>query len=117
MSLRTQYEFLFVGRDEDSFVENYAYDLGEGGEHSGKIFINLEIQNNPAEAEDIGELIFDTLRKKFFADLDEDPYIRFEKALKEVNRELKNLRSQKPSQFIGSLHVIIAAIAGTNLFL
>ncbi len=117
MSLRTQYEFLFVGRDEDSFVENYAYDLGEGGDNSGKIFINLEIQNNPAEAEDIGELIFDTLRKKFFADLDEDPYIRFEKALKDVNRELKNLRAQKNSQFIGNLHVIIAAVVGTNIFL
>jgi hypothetical protein len=117
MSLRTQYEFLFVGRDEDSFVENYAYDLGEGGENSGKIFINLEIQNNPAEAEDIGELIFDTLRKKFFADLDEDPYVRFERALKEVNRELKNLRAQKSSQFIGNLHVIIAAVVGSNLLL
>lgn len=117
MSLRTQYEFLFVGRDEDSFVENYAYDLGEGGENSGKIFINLEIQNNAAEAEDIGELIFDTLRKKFFGDLDEDPYVRFEKALKEVNRELKNLRAGKSSQFIGNLHVIIAAIVGNNLLL
>lgn len=117
MSLRTQYEFLFVGRDEDSFVENYAYDLGEGGEHSGKIFINLEIQNNPAEAEDIGELIFDTLRKKFFADPEADPYVRFEKALKEVNRELKNIRSQKSSQFIGNLHVIIAAIVGNDLLL
>lgn len=117
MSLRTQYEFLFVGRDEDSFVENYAYDLGEGGENSGKIFINLEIQNNPAEAEDIGELIFDTLRKRFFADPEEDPYVRFEKALKDVNRELKNLRGQKSSQFIGNLHVIIAAIVGNNLLL
>ncbi len=117
MSLRTQYEFLFVGRDEDSFVENYAYDLGEGGENSGKIFINLEIQNNPAEAEDIGELIFDTLRKKFFADLDVDPYVRFEKALKEVNRELKNFRAGKSTQFIGNLHVIIAAIVGNNLLL
>jgi len=117
MSLRTQYEFLFVGRDEDSFVENYAYDLGEGGENSGKIFINLEIQNNPAEAEDIGELIFDTLRKRFFSDPDEDPYVRFEKSLKDVNRELKNLRLGKPSHFIGNLHVIIAAIVGDNLLL
>lgn len=117
MSLRTQYEFLFVGRDEDSFVENYAYDLGEGGENSGKIFINLEIQNNPAEAEDIGELIFDTLRKRFFSDPDEDPYVRFEKSLKEVNRELKNLRLGKPSHFIGNLHVIIAAIVGNDLLL
>ena len=44
MSLRTQYEFLFVGRDEDSFVENYAYDLGDGSDSAGKIFINLGIK-------------------------------------------------------------------------
>ena len=47
MSLRTQYEFLFVGRDEGNFVENYAYDLGEDSERSDKLFISLEIQNNP----------------------------------------------------------------------
>ena len=117
MSLRTQYEFLFVGRDEDSFVENYAYDLGEGGENGGKIFINVEIQNNPAEAEQIGELVFDTLRKTFFADLEQDPYIRFEQALKEVNRELKVLRSEKPSQFLGNLNIIIASVVGNNLYL
>lgn len=117
MSLRTQYEFLFVGRDEGSFVENYAYDLGEGGEHSGKIFINLEIQNNPADAERIGENIFDTLRKSFFADPEADGYVRFEAALKEVNKELKTLRSESRSEYLGEMHVLIAAIVGNNLYL
>ena len=91
MSLRTQYEFLFVGRDEGSFVENYAYDLGEGGENSGKIFINLEIQNNPVDAEAIGETIFDSVRKTFFADLEKDPYDRFEEAIRVVNKALHDL--------------------------
>lgn len=116
MSLQTQYEFLFVGRDEGTFVENYAYDLGEGGEQSGKIFINLEIQNNLASAEMIGETIFDTLRKGFFADLEKDPYDRFEDALKQVNRALNDLRSERKSHYIGDLHVIIAAIVGNNLY-
>ncbi len=117
MSLRTQYEFLFVGRDEGSFVENYAYDLGEGGENSGKIFINLEIQNNLAQAETIGEVIFDTVRKGFYADLEKDPYGRFEDALKEVNKALNTMKKESPSNYLGVLNVLIAAVVGNNLFL
>jgi hypothetical protein len=117
MFLRTQHEFLFVGRDEDSFVENYCYDLGEGSEINGKIFINLEIQNNPAEAELIGETIFDTLRKSFFSDLEKDPYIRFEDSLKEINKILNTISQEKVSKHIGNLHVIIAAIVDNNLYL
>ncbi len=116
MSLRTQYEFLFVGRDEGSFVENYAYDLGEGGDNSGKIFINLEIQNNPVDAEAIGETIFDSLRKTFFADLEKDPYERFEEAIRAVNKALIALKQEKVSKFIGNLHVLIAAIADNTLY-
>lgn len=117
MSLRTQYEFLFVGRDEGSFVENYAYDLGEGGENSGKIFINLEIQNNPVDAEAIGEVIFDSIRKTFFADLEKDPYERFEEAIRTANKALIALKEEKVSKFIGNLHVLIAAIVGDTLYI
>jgi len=117
MALRTQYEFLFVGRDEGSFVENYAYDLGESGENSGKIFINLEIQNNPADAETIGEVIFDTVRKIFFADLEKDAYVRFEDAVKAVNRALVQMKEEKSSKYLGNLNVLIAAVADNNLYL
>jgi hypothetical protein len=117
MSLRTQHEFLFLGRDDGNFVENYAYDLGEGGESSGRIFINLEIQNNPAEAETIGDVIFDTVRKAFFADLEKDPYLRFEDAIKMVNHELNTIRDEKSSKYIGNLNVLIAAVAGNNLYI
>lgn len=117
MSLRTQYEFLFVGRDEGNFVENYAYDLGEGGESSGKIFICIELQNNPAEAETIGEVIFDTVRKVFFLDPEKDAYVRFEDAIKAVNRELNQIRSEKSSGFIGNLNVVVSAIVGSNLYI
>lgn len=117
MSLRTQYEFLFIGRDEGSFVENYAYDLGEGGDNSGKIFINLEIQNNPVDAEAIGETIFDTVRKAFFADLEQDPYVRFEDAIRKVNKALIQMKEEKVSKFIGNLHVLITAVVNNTLYL
>jgi hypothetical protein len=117
MVLRTQYEFLFVGRDEGGFVENYAYDLGEGSDNSGKIFINLEIQNNPAEAEAIGDTMFDTLRKTFFADLEKEPYLRFEDAVKVVNKALSVLKEEKASKYLGNINAVIAAIVGNTLFL
>lgn len=117
MILRTQHEFVFVGRDEGSFVENYAYDLGEAGGNSGKIFINLEIQNNPVEAEAIGETIFDTMRKTFFSDLEKDPYSRFEDAVKVVNKALTVLKEEKASKFIGNMNVIIGAVVADTLYI
>lgn len=117
MSLRTQHEFLFVGRDEGSFVENYAYDIGEGGENSGKIYINIEVQNNPVDAEAIGETVFDTLRKVFFADLEKDPYDRFEEAIRHVNKALSVMKQQKASDYLGNLHILIAAVVDNVLYI
>lgn len=117
MSLRTQHEFLFVGRDEGSFVENYAYDIGEGGENSGKIYINIEVQNNPVDAELLGETVFDSLRKVFFADLEKDPYERFEEAVRNVNKSIQKMREQKASDYLGDLHILIAAIVDNTLYL
>lgn len=117
MPLRTQHEFLFVGRDEGGFVENYAYDLAEGGDNSGKIFITIEVQNNPVDAEAIGETVFDTVRRNFFADLEKEPYIRFEDAVRAANKALVKMREEKKSGYLGNLHVMIAAIVDNTLYL
>lgn len=117
-SLKAGYEFLFVGRDENSFLENYAYDLFQDhGDKSGQIFINLEIQNNPVDAEEIAQAIFETMQKVFFEDVSKDSYGRFEIALKAVNGVLAQFKSQKTSGYIGNLNVIIAAIVGEDLLL
>ncbi len=114
---KTQYDFLFVGRDEGSFVENYAYDLGEGGESSGKIYICLEILQNSLDTEKIGEIMFDRMRKVFFSDADVDGYERFEEAIKEVNRSLNEYRVERGNDWLGKLNVIIMAIVGNQLYL
>lgn len=117
MSLKTNYEFLFVGRDEGTFLENYVYDLAEGQEKAGQLFITVEVQNNPADSEAIGEGIFETMRKHFFANMDEDPYKRFENSLKEVNKVLNKLKKEKVSEYIGNLNVLIGVIVGDALYL
>lgn len=115
MKLRNQFEFLFVGKEEGSFLENYAYDLGEGEEAAGQLFVTIEIQNNPADAEVIAETIFDSARKIFFSDLEKDTYERFEDALKEVNTQINKFKEDTVSKFIGNLHVIIGVVAGSEL--
>ncbi len=117
-ALKANYEFLFVGRDDNSFLENYAYDLFQDhGDKSGQVFINLEIQNNPVDAEEIAQVIFETMQKVFFEDVEKEAYGRFEIALKAVNGVLSQFKSQKTSGYIGNLNVIIAAIVGDDLLL
>lgn len=117
MKLKNTFEFLFVGKEEGSFLENYAYDLGEGEEEAGQLFITIEIQNNPADAEVIAETIFDSARKIFFSDLEKNVYERFEDALKEVNNAINNFKEETVSKFIGNLHIIIGVVAGNELHL
>jgi hypothetical protein len=118
MALKASYEFLFVGKDDNSFLENYYYDLFQDyGDKSGQIFVNLEVQNNPVDAEEIGAAIFETMQKVFFEDVARDPYERFEIALKAVNDILGEFKAQKPSGYIGNLNVIVAGIVGDTLYL
>lgn len=118
MALKANYEFMFIGKDDNSFLESYCYDLFEElGEKSGQIFINVEVQNNPVDAEDIGAVIFEAMQKVFFEEVEKEPYERFEASLKAVNNVLKEFKSQKMSGYIGNLNVIIAAIVGDSLLL
>lgn len=112
MGVSLNYEFLFVGRDEESFLENYAYDINEEDEgRKGHLFVSVEVQNNPADAEKIGDIIFDTTRQVFFEESSsEDSYDRFEDALKEVNKRLKKLKTEKVSGYIGNLNVLITVL-------
>lgn len=116
-NFRTNYDFLFVGKDEGSFVENYAYDLGEGGENSGKIFICMEISQNSQDPDKIGEIVFDKMRKVFFADGEIGGYERFEESLKEVNKALNEYKIERGNDWLGKLNVVIAAIVGPELYL
>lgn len=118
MALNLDYEFLFVGRDENSFLENYTCDFKqEYGDKSGQIFANIEIKNNAAEAESIGIMVFDAMQKVFFENVEADPYERFEETLKAINGVLANMRSQKESGFIGDFNMIIVATIGNVVYL
>ncbi|MFA4891411.1 MAG: hypothetical protein WC604_03625 [Candidatus Gracilibacteria bacterium] len=117
MALKANYDFLFIGKDDNSYLENYSYDeYDKLGEKSGEIFINLEIQNNPANSEEIGEAVFSVFQEEFFNRFEEEPYARFENSLKAVNAVLSDFKGQKVSGYIGNLNIVIAALVGNILY-
>ncbi len=120
MILKAQYEFLFVGRDEGSFLENYTYELQQPGGGAAQVFLCLEIQNNPGEAESIGEAMFEELKATFFAELEDggmaEAYLRFENSLKAVNRRMGDFRQGKLNKHIGVVHAIIGAVEQGTLY-
>lgn len=118
MSFTYESEFVFIGRGDESFLENYSYELSDDpGCKGGKIFMALEILNNQAEAEDIGEAIFTNFKQKFYESVNEDVYVRFEEALKAANGVIETLKEEKVSRFIGNLNISIGAIADETLYI
>lgn len=116
MILKANYEFLFVGRDEGSFLENYTYEVQENRGAAGQVFLCLEIQNNPSEAEAIGEAMFQELKTIFFEETALEGYLRFENALKGINRRLHDFRKGKLNKHIGVLHAVVAAVEHGALY-
>ncbi|MBI2464253.1 hypothetical protein HYV57_04815 [Candidatus Peregrinibacteria bacterium] len=122
MRVNVYFEFLFVGKNEDAFVKNYFYELdeeerGEEAVKGGKLFMNFEMMNNLALGEDVGEFLFQTVKKCFFKKLEEDPYVRFEEALKVVNQEIAVMQQEKQFKFISNINVVLGAIVGDELFI
>lgn len=116
MMLKAQYEFLFVGRDEGSFLENYTYEVQQNKGGAGQVFLCLEVQNNPSEAESMGEAIFQELKTVFFEENGAEGYLRFENALKAINRRLNDFRKGKLNKHIGTVHAIVAAVEHGALY-
>lgn len=118
MALSYESEFVFIGKGDESFLENYSYELSEDPNGTGgKIYMALEILNNQAEAEDIGEAIFAVFKQKFYERQEAEPFERFEEALKEVNATIETLKEEKVSRFIGNLNVALGAVAGDTLYI
>ncbi|MEK7085727.1 MAG: hypothetical protein AAB953_01795 [Patescibacteria group bacterium] len=101
MAFKVNHKSLFIGDEKNIFVENYSYD---------QLFITIEIRNNLSNAKAIGEKIWSTMRRYFFAKPNEEFYKKFKDSLKEVNEVLANLHTN-------DLSVLLGFIAGKDLYL
>ena len=84
----TQYEFLFVGRDEGNFVENYAYDLERTPNAPTNFLSVLKSRITRGFRADWRAYLIPAA----FSDLETDAYLRFWTGIKEVNKQLRLLK-------------------------
>lgn len=118
MAFTCESEFIFLGRGDESFLENYSYELRDDPDNTaGRVFMALEILNNQAEAEDIGEAIFENFKQKFYEDPQASTQQRFEEALKIANQVVETLKEEKVSRFIGNLNIALGAIVKDALYI
>jgi len=116
MSFRYDSEFVFIGRGDESFLESYTYEREDNGRDKGHLFFAVEILNNQAEAQEIGDQLFETFKTAFAESSYDDPYTHFEEALKKVNISIERLKEEKVSGFIGNLNIAAGAVIDNALY-
>lgn len=83
----------------------------------GLIFAVIEIVGPLSSAEEIAELIIDTLHNEFYKDIDRDSLESFEASLSKINEELANITEQGKINWLGKLNAILAVLADDTLHL
>lgn len=99
--------------------ENHYHDLItlERAGFEEKVWLNLEIIGNGADAESIKRVIQISFEDIFFTEPTKNAYERFEETLKEVNLLLKNLKEKNEDQRFCDIHAVIAVQDNDNLHL
>jgi len=114
-------KFVIIGREKDSFIESYigeevVREIDGKDVNLGEFFLVVEVLNRYDDGEDVGEVITETFRKKFYQETEFDGYTRFEEALKEVNRVINELE-EKDGLLLSHLNMAIGVILGNDLYL
>ncbi len=78
MGLVDKSEHFILGKDDEGYALCDGYELKSiDNRDSCKLYIALEMPNNPLLAEVVGMAIFQCLKENFLANRDKDPYLRF----------------------------------------
>lgn len=100
-------------------AENHYHDLItlERENYKEKVWLNLEIIGDGAEAESVKRAIQISIEDVFFTEPQKEGYERFEETLKEINLLLKNLRNKNQEGNFCQINAILAIQEDTNLHL
>jgi hypothetical protein len=118
MPFRISHEFSVIGKESTGFSKNYYYEWDDGlGGHPSQLFLNFQIKTLDVPGNEIGELIFETMKNYFYHDLEREGAGRFEDMLKEVNLVISKKEEELGVQFVSDLNVIAASIWDDALYL
>ncbi len=81
----------------------------------GTLYFVLEIASPDPQAAEIGEMIIETMKEEYFADLDRDVLVSFESALKATNKELADLAAAGKTSWLNKINAICACLSDNTL--
>ncbi|MCK5472082.1 hypothetical protein KAI54_02750 [Candidatus Gracilibacteria bacterium] len=115
-SLHTISEELRLGTDSQTFVRSFSFTREASGEiPREEVFAIIELADRPSGGEDLIRTLFQTLQEICFVGQQQDPYERFETALKEVNAVVAEFRESLPNKNIGRMNAVIEFLSGREL--
>jgi len=107
------------GSQKEGFSTALVLEPERGAKQAkGSLFFILDIAGgDPVVASEIGRTLMEVFEEAFYAKLEEGFDDSFERGLKAVNEELKNIAEEGERSWIGKLFGIIAATSGKKLLL
>ena len=111
-------EELRLGTDSQTLVRTFSFAREASDETPREeVFVLFELADRPTNGEALIRTIFQTLQEICFLDQTQDPYERFETALKEVNAIIAESREILPNKNLGRINAVIGFLSGKELHL
>jgi len=116
--LATKYGKLLSERPKKKlgYSRAYIYEPADFFEKQhGTLYFVLEIASPDPQAAEIGEMIIETIKEEYFADLDRDALVSFESGLKAVNKELGDLAANGKTNWLNKINAICGCLSDNTL--
>jgi hypothetical protein len=118
MYLQIQQQSLLLGRRPRGFTEHYYTEWDDGlGKEKISLFLLLGINSTQVPGPELGKEAFQLLQDHFLDDLEGDPYVRFEAALREINLMVSEKEKELELKFIPNMSVLCGVLQKDVLFL
>lgn len=83
----------------------------------GSLYAVVELEDKSGHAEELAEMIIDTLHSEFYDDPDKEPLASFESSLARVNESLAEKTQEGQIDWLGKLNAILAVLSENTLHL
>lgn len=117
-SFHTISEELRLSTDSQTLTRTFSF-VREGSDTVPReeVFAIINLTDRPSGGEDLIRTVFQTLKEICFIDQKQDPYERFETALKEVNAVIAEARESLPNKNLGPINAVIGLLSDKEMHL
>ena len=117
MSFRVSIDSLITDSSLSThFVDSTYYEPENREEEEyARLFMNIEVRNNPSVSRTLRRIIFDAFTTEMYHDMKMDISKAFEYTLREINGSLEEIMKEEGTDWVKDMHVVLAVLAQDTL--